>query len=278
MRANSLSVSIVTFDPDLALLAPALGSLAASIRQAQATRQLGDASVTVLDNGPQSRFFSRLEELAGSAFAGVPRMRAAVLPSGANLGYGAANNIAIRASEADYHLVLNPDVILAGDAIAYALRYMESHRETVLLSPLATGSDGERQYLCKHPPGIWTLFLRGFAPAFVRRRFDRSLQQYEMREETGNGEYAGRFLASGCFMFMRGDALRTAGGFDPAYFMYFEDYDLSLRLARHGTLAFVPTVKIIHHGGGAATKGWRHRIWFLRSALRFFNSHGWRFV
>lgn len=278
MRASSLSVSIVSFDPDLALLAAALGSLAASIRHAQAGGQIGDTSVTVLDNGPQNCFFARLEELAGSVFADVPRLCAEVLATGENLGYGAANNIAIRASDADYHLVLNPDVILAADAIAYALRYMETHRETVLLSPLATGRDGERQYLCKHPPGLWTLFLRGFAPAFVRRRFDRSLRQYEMREETGNGDYAGRFLASGCFMFMRGGTLRAAGGFDPAYFMYFEDYDLSLRLARHGTLAFVPAVKIIHHGGMAATKGWRHRIWFLRSALRFFNSHGWRFV
>jgi GT2 family glycosyltransferase len=111
----------------------------------------------------------------------------------------------------------------------------------------------------------------------VRLHFDRSLRQYEMRAETGNGDYAGRFLASGCFMFMRGDALRAAGGFDPAYFMYFEDYNLSLRLARQGTLAFVPAVKIVHHGGGAAAKGWRHRMWFMRSALRFFNSHGWRF-
>ncbi len=278
MRASSLSVSIVSFDPDLALLAAALGSLAASIRQAQAGGQLGDASVTVLDNGPHDRFSPQLEQLTGSAFAGVPRLSAAVLNTGANLGYGAANNIAIRESAADYHLVLNPDVILAADAIADALRYMESHQETVLLSPLATGSDGERQYLCKLPPGLWTLFLRGFAPAFLRRRFDRSLRQYEMRKETGNGDYAGRFLASGCFMFMRGDTLRAAGGFNPAYFMYFEDYDLSLRLARQGTLAFVPAVKIIHHGGGAAAKGWRHRIWFLRSALRFFNSHGWRFV
>ena len=278
MRASSLSVSIVSFDPDLALLAQALRSLAASIRQAQAGGQAGDATVTVLDNGPHDRFSPQLEQLAGSAFAGVPRLRTAVLNTGANLGYGAANNIAIRESAADYHLVLNPDVILAEDAIAYALRYMESHGETVLLSPLAAGSDGERQYLCRRPPGLFTLFLRGFAPAFLRRRFGRSLRHYEMREETGNGDYAGRFLASGCFMFMRGDALRAAGGFNPAYFMYFEDYDLSLRLARQGALAFVPEVKIVHHGGGAATKGWRHRIWFLRSALRFFNSHGWRFV
>lgn len=278
MRVSSLSVSVVTFNPDLALLAAALRSLAASIRQAQAGRQLGDVSVTLLDNSPKERFFLRLQELAKSLFADAPHLRYSVLTTGANLGYGAANNLAIQASKADYHLVLNPDVILAEDALSAALRYMESHHEIVLLSPLVTGKDGERQYLCKQPPSVWILFLRGFAPAFLRRRFERRLQQYEMRVETANGDYVGHFLASGCFMLVRGAALRAVGGFDAAYFMYFEDYDLSLRLARHGSLAFAPSVKIIHHGGGAAAKGWRHRIWFLRSALRFFKSHGWRLV
>ena len=278
MRASSISVSVVSFNPDLALLAAALESLSASIKYAQAAGQLGEASVIILDNGPQDRFFPRLKQLADSLCAAAPHLNAAVRQTGVNLGYGAANNIAIQASEADYHLVLNPDVILAEDALSEALRYMENDQQTVLLSPLVTSGDGERQYLCKHSPGLFTLFLRGFAPEFLRRGFKRTLWRYEMRAETGNGNYIGRFLTSGCFMFARGDALRAVGGFDAAYFMYFEDYDLSLRLARRGSLAFVPKVKIVHHGGGAAAKGWRHRIWFLRSALRFFNSHGWRLV
>ena len=237
MRASSISVSIVSFDPDLAVLTEALESLSASIKYAQAAGQLGDASVILIDNGPQDRFFSRLKALADSLCAAAPRLNAVVRQAKANLGYGAANNIAIQASEADYHLVLNPDVILAEDALSEALRYMENDQQTVLLSPLVTGGNGERQYLCKHSPSLFTLFLRGFAPEFLRRRFKRTLWHYEMRAETGSGDYIGHFLTSGCFMFARGDALRAVDGFDTAYFMYFEDYDLSLRLAQHGSLA-----------------------------------------
>jgi hypothetical protein len=70
--------------------------------------------------------------------------------------------------------------------------------------------------------------------------------------------------------------LRAAGGFDPRYFMYFEDYDLSLRIAAQGTVAYEPAMRIVHHGGEAARKGWRHVGWFVRSAWRFFSRHGWK--
>jgi GT2 family glycosyltransferase len=275
---NSLSVSIVSFDPDLDLLSRALASLARAVDFAQANGRLGSCVVTVLDNGPEERFSSRLDELVDAAFAAAREVRAEVIHTGKNLGYGAANNIAIRASGANYHLILNPDVVLSEDAIERGLRFLDERQDVALVTPCAVGSDGERQYLCKRYPSLWTFFLRGLAPASLRRHFDRTLGEYEMREETRDRDYVGQFLASGCFMLVRRNALHAAGGFDPGYFMYFEDYDLSLRLARHGLLAFVPEVKIVHHGGNAAAKGRRHRAWFLRSAARFFNAHGWRFV
>ena len=38
-------------------------------------------------------------------------------------------------------------------------------------------------------------------------------------------------LASGCYMFCRASALEAVGGFDERYFLYFEDFDLSRRIA-----------------------------------------------
>jgi GT2 family glycosyltransferase len=70
--------------------------------------------------------------------------------------------------------------------------------------------------------------------------------------------------------------LQAVGGFSPEYFLYFEDFDLSLRFAGEGQIAYVPAVRITHTGGYAAGKGWRHRRLFLRSAMRFFGRHGWR--
>ena len=51
---------------------------------------------------------------------------------------------------------------------------------------------------------------------------------------------------------------------------------LSLRLAGRATLAYAPQARIVHHGGGASDKGWRHVRWFVGSAWRFFSRHGWR--
>ena len=73
-------------------------------------------------------------------------------------------------------------------------------------------------------------------------------------------------------------AVTGAGGFDPSFFLYFEDYDWSMRLARVTTTAYVPSVRIVHYGGEAARKGWRHVESFVRSGVRFYRKHGWKWV
>jgi GT2 family glycosyltransferase len=79
-------------------------------------------------------------------------------------------------------------------------------------------------------------------------------------------------------MLARTQLLARLGGFDPRFFMYFEDYDLSLRLGRESQVAYVPSARIVHHGGEASRKGVRHIAWFVGSAWRFFARHGWRFA
>ena len=77
-------------------------------------------------------------------------------------------------------------------------------------------------------------------------------------------------------MLARAEVLRALGGFSSRYFLYFEDFDLSLRLGRIAAIAYVPAVRIVHLGGEAARKGRLHQRLFLRSALTFFGSHGWK--
>ena len=85
-------------------------------------------------------------------------------------------------------------------------------------------------------------------------------------------------VMSGSFMLLRRKAIESTGGFDPDYFLYFEDFDWSVRLNRVTRSAYVPTVRVVHHGGGAARKGWRHIAYFTRSGARFFNKHGWKWA
>jgi len=200
----------------------------------------------------------------------------------ANIGYGAAHNLLMHGGNTHYHLVLNPDAELAADALTVGLAYLDAHPDIGVLAPAVTAPDGAREFLCKRYPSVLDLALRGFAPAGLRRMFRRRLERYEMRDviDTAGGE-AGVSpipVISGCFMLVRRKAIDTTGGFDPGFFLYFEDFDWSVRLNRITRSVYVPGVRIVHHGGGAARKGWRHVLAFTRSAARFFNKHGWKWA
>ena len=57
-------------------------------------------------------------------------------------------------------------------------------------------------------------------------------------------------ITSGCFMLLRSESLIEIGGFDERYFLYFEDFDLSLRLGKKGKLAYLPSQCVFNTVGG----------------------------
>jgi GT2 family glycosyltransferase len=269
---RSLSISIVTYAPDLELLGQVLRQARAALAQARSAGVLSRYELVLVDNGPDDSFREGLRGLLEQSPGGEEQL----LTGHGNVGYGVANNLAIRQSACDYHLVLNPDVLVAQPALHAALTFMAQHPEVALLSPSARYPDGSRQYLCKRYPSVADLALRGFAPAWMQRTFSRRLAAYEMRDVTGDSVALDVPIVSGCFMLFRRDVLERLHGFCERYFLYFEDFDLSLRAARLGRIAYVPQVQVVHLGGNAARKGWRSVLRFAGSAIRFFARHGWR--
>jgi len=194
-----------------------------------------------------------------------------------NVGYGAAQNIAISVIDSDLHLMLNPDVTVEEDAFAEAVKVFENNRSVAMLSPRAENNSGEKQYLCKRFPTILTLLIRGFLPKFFQRPFKTKLERYEMRDLSEANLTERILLISGCFMLVDTKVLQEVGGFDERYFLYFEDFDLSLRIGILGGLVHSPNVRITHEGGNTAKKGAIHIWYFIKSGIRFFNKHGWRY-
>jgi len=181
---------------------------------------------------------------------------------------------------ADYQLVLNPDVDVAPDALINAIRWLDAHPDVGALAPAVTKSDGTPDYLCKRYPAVFDLLLRGFAPPLMRRWFRKRLDRYDMRDviDPVKAEPVRDVpVMSGCCMLVRRRAIDETGGFDPKFFLYFEDFDWSVRLNKVTKTAYLPSFQVVHHGGGAARKGWKHIGWFARSAFRFYGKHGWRF-
>lgn len=260
----SLTISIVTYFPDQSSLAATLKSLK------NAASMLHDATISIwiIDNSPPRHQPGWLKNLS-EAYSAL------LIHGHGNIGFGRGHNM-ILGNLGDYHLILNPDVELAEDALTTALDFMDKHPECGLVTPFVSWPDGSQQFLCKRLPTLFDLFLRGFAPDFVQSWFRARLNHYEMRDVIGKTTYWDPPIASGCCMLFRSDVLQRLSGFDPKFFLYFEDFDISLRTAQISRIAYFPGMKIIHHGGHAARKGWQHIVMFIISATTFFNKHGWR--
>lgn len=279
MAASTLTISIVTYRPDLTLLDRTLQTLAASLAAARAQGLLRVANVALIDNSEQRDIATMVIKLAQENFRDSD-FTMSYLHGHANIGYGAAHNLVMHGGNTHFHLVLNPDVELDVDALPAALRYFEAHPDVGVIAPAVTDAGGKREYLCKRYPTVVDLALRGLAPKWLRPVFRRRLDRYEMRDIIGKAPPDDAIspvpVMSGSCMLLRRKAIDATGGFDPGYFLYFEDFDWSVRLNRVTQTAYVPSVRVVHHGGGAAGKGWRHIAYFVRSGVRFFNKNGWR--
>jgi GT2 family glycosyltransferase len=268
-----LSVSVVVYQPDIEQLTSTLTSLGVACDALHVARPSVPVALYLVDNGGLPDVSAALEQFrAQGAFC-------TVIAGHGNVGYGRGHNLAIEYSHSRYHLVLNPDIDLAPEALKEALNFFDSHAEAGLITPWIGDKHGHQQFLCRRYPTLLDLFARGFLPVRLRRLFKRRLERYEMRDQINACDIVwDPPIVSGCFMLFRTSVLKQLAGFDARYFLYFEDYDLSLRAHDVTRVVYAPTVRVLHHGGGAARKGSAHIRMFMASAYKFFNRFGWKWL
>lgn len=288
ISANAaLTVSVVVYQLDEPVLQATLASLVTAAHAAVQQGALTHLRLYLVDNEPSGINRPVLEKLLSRSQRQVHglAMNTHLLSGHGNIGYGRGHNLALAHSEAlentgdhSAFLILNPDVTLEPDSLQEGLRWLASHQETVAVAPAIEERDGHMASACKRYPSMLDFLLRGFAPASIKQHFAERLAHYDMHDLPMDRPSQNIPIISGCFMLFRQSALASLQGFDPGYFLYFEDFDLSMRARRLGSLTYLPQMRIHHLGGNSARKGVRHIAMFGRSALRFFRTHGWRWT
>jgi N-acetylglucosaminyl-diphospho-decaprenol L-rhamnosyltransferase len=245
---QTVSVVIVSYRSEMVL--PRC-LLALSMQSRQANR-----IVVVDSNSPDQGYLERLG----------PTVQ--VMRNKFNVGFCRGNNIGVRAcSDSDYILFLNPDAFLSSTFIADALNWMrrpENSRVAILTGTLL-GFDIELGRPNNRIDSTG-LFQNWYGRWYDR---DQGMLLEEASERLGSEDVP---AACGALMFCRVKALQDAllregEVFDERFFMYKEDIDLSLRVARKGwRVSFVPNF-ICWHG-----RGWRERgsapLWAKRISAR----------
>jgi hypothetical protein len=192
-----------------------------------------------------------------------------------NVGFGAGHNTILREilSESKYHVVLNPDVYFDDSVIRTLYVFMDQHQEIGQVMPKVLYPDGRVQPLCKLLPTPGTLIKRRFLN-FNKSSLEKENYRYELRF-SGYDKIMDVPFLSGCFMFLRTEALKKIGLFDEQFFLYTEDTDLSRRIHKYYRTVYYPQASIYHYH----QRGSYRNIWLMwcniKSAVRYFNKWGW---
>jgi len=166
-----------------------------------------------------------------------------------NIGFGAANNLAMSKASGKYILLINPDTIVKEDTFTKMIGFFETHKDAGIAGCKVLNPDGSLQLACRRSfPGPWTSFTKvtGLSSIFPKSRL---FARYNLTYLDENKSYEVDAV-SGSFMMMSKDVYKKVGGFDEQFFMYGEDIDLCYRTQKEGyKVYYFHETEIIHYKG-----------------------------
>ena len=181
-----------------------------------------------------------------------------------NVGFARANNLAIRQSDAEYVLLLNPDTVVDEDTLRQSLTFMDAHPKAGGAGVMMHNADGTLAPESRRAiptPWVSCLKMLGFT-----KRYYMSHLPWDQPSQIE--------IISGAFCLLRKKALDEIGLLDEAFFMYGEDIDLSYRLLKGGWQNWYLPYSIIHFKGKSTQKSdYRYVHIFYQAMLIFFRKH-----
>ncbi|WP_375434788.1 glycosyltransferase family 2 protein [uncultured Hymenobacter sp.] len=191
-----------------------------------------------------------------------------------NPGFSVANNQALRETQGEYLLLLNPDTVVEEDTFRACCAFMDEHPNAGGLGVKML--DGQGKFLPESKRGLptpWVAFYKifGLAKLFPKsRKFGRYHLGFLDKDQTHEVE-----VLSGAFMMMRQATLEQVGLLDEDYFMYGEDIDLSYRITQGGWKNYYfPHTRIIHYKGESTKRTSVNYVFvFYRAMVIFARKH-----
>lgn len=231
-----------------------------------------EGAITIVDNDSQDGSFAVLE----ASFAGQPRVR--VIQSGRNGGYGAGNNVGIRAglpdgSAPDFVYILNSDAFPAPDAIRVLSDHLDANPRTGFAGSHIHGEAGEAHTTAFRFPSALGEFEGAARTGPVTRLLNRWVVAPPLPATTQPVAWL-----AGASVMMRRTVLDQIGLFDETFFLYYEETDLCRRAARAGwSTVYVVESRVMHIGSvSTGMKDWQRvpDYWFRSRRHYFEKNHG----
>lgn len=172
--------------------------------------------------------------------SGDPRVKLLQLPE--NVGFGRANNEGAKIAQGRNLFLLNPDTLLLNNAVKILSDYLDAN-------PDCGGCGGNLFDENLKPRHSYQIIMPGFIDSldlFSNRKITRLF--YRGNNEFNNTDEPLRVgYITGADLMIPKNVFVEVNGFDPSFFMYYEETDLCKRISNAGMrIVSVPQSKIIH--------------------------------
>ncbi len=202
---------------------------------ASVAEQLHPAEIIVVDNASGDGTVETLRRAAPDAV---------VIEAGTNLGFGRACNLGVARAGCDTVMFVNPDVTISR-ANRRELEEALTQPQLGLLVPLLSRLPGGTARHQIFPYRRWSRAVLGQAWSALRPR--------ELQRPPRPTRSTGNAWAAAALLFVRREEFLAVGGFDPRYFLYGEDLDLSRRYRHRGLGVRLTDSVVGHHSGSASS-------------------------
>jgi GT2 family glycosyltransferase len=202
-----------------------------------------------------------------------------------NLGFAAANNLAMEQTKGRYIALLNSDAFFHPGALRRAIDHMDADGSVGIGGARLVSRNGAWQPSARTFHSIWidAIVMTGLAVRFPRSRiFGTPDRTWADADEPAQVDWV-----PGAFSILRREALAKTGLFDPAFFLYYEEVDLCRRVKAAGfRVLYWPDVVVTHVGGESGRQlrslkfsksGAQVVLWRMRATLLYYRKHhGWQ--
>ena len=220
-----------------------------------------DGEVIVVDNASDDGSV----EMVRKKFPAVT-----VIAGDRNVGFAAANNVALRRAKGRHLLLLNPDTVVQEDTFQVIIRFLDEHPDAGLAGCTILNPDGTLQPACRRSfPTPWVAFTKisGLSTLYPRSRV---FGRYNLGYLDPGGTYEVDAI-SGSFMALRREVYEQVGGLDEEYFMYGEDLDWCFKIKQAGwKVYYVSETRIIHYKGESVRRSDIDEVRTFYRAMRIF--------
>lgn len=247
-----------------------LRAAAAALREAEGL----NAEITIVDNDSRDGSFEAMTEHVESQ--GWRNVR--VVQSGRNGGFGAGNNVGIRAglgdgTQPDFVYILNSDAFPDPGSIAALLAHLQAHSETGFAGSYIHGPEGDPHLTTFRFPSIASEFEGAVRFGPISRWLAHRAVPVSIPDHTQTVDWL-----AGASLMMRRTVLDEIGLFDERFFLYFEETDLCHRAKNAGYHTdFVRESEVTHIGSvSTGMKEWTGvpAYWFASRRYYFIKTHG----